>query len=121
MNRFGYPEAQWTRAKTEAKQVLIERARVGGLIPYSDLVQYIHAIAIEAHDPRLFNLLGQISVEEDEAGRGMLSVIVVHKVGDQQPGPGFFELAKQLSRDTSDTDACWIQELNRVHAYWSNH
>ena len=36
------------------------------------------------------------------AGRGMLSVIVVHKVGDMQPGPGFFQLAKKLGRDTSD-------------------
>jgi hypothetical protein len=35
-------------------------------------------------------MLGEISQEEDEAGHGMLSVIVVHKYGDMQPGPGFF-------------------------------
>jgi len=37
-----------------------------------------------------------------KVGRGMLSVIVVHKEGDMQPGPGFFELAGELGRDTSD-------------------
>jgi hypothetical protein len=49
----------------------------------------------------------------------MLSVIVVHKTGDMQPGPGFFQLAKRLGRDTSDTTTCWIEELRRVHQYWS--
>ncbi|MEP7285091.1 MAG: hypothetical protein ABI947_04905 [Chloroflexota bacterium] len=121
MNKFGYSESQWTLAKNEAKQVLIERAKVRGMIPYSELVQHIHAIAIEAHDRRLFNLLGEISIEEDKAGRGMLSVIVVHKDGDMQPGPGFFDLAKQLERDTSDILACWILEFKKVHAYWSTH
>jgi hypothetical protein len=46
-------------------------------------------------------MLGEISLE-GAAGRGMLSVIVVHKDGDMQPGPGFFELAEELDRDTSD-------------------
>jgi hypothetical protein len=50
----------------------------------------------------------------------MLSVIVVHKVGDIQPGPDFFQLAKKLKRDTSDNLICWITELKRVHGHWSN-
>lgn len=48
----------------------------------------------------------------------MLSVIVVHKSGDMQPGPGFFELADELGCDTTDILSCWIKELNKVHAYW---
>lgn len=63
-------------------------------------------------------MLDEISDEEDQAGRGMLSVIVVHKSGDQKPGSGFFKLAKKLGRETSDTDKCWIEELNRVYSYW---
>jgi hypothetical protein len=50
----------------------------------------------------------------------MLTVVVVHKVGDMQPGPGFFELAKMLGRDTGDILKCWVNELHRVHAVWSN-
>src|SRR6266403_499790 len=75
--------------------------------------------SLDPHDQRLFHLLGEISSEEDASGRGMLSVIVVHKFGDMQPGPGFFELAKKLGRDTSDILKCWVDELKKVHAVWS--
>jgi hypothetical protein len=118
---FDVPKAQWEAAKAEAKAIMIERAKMRGMIAYSDLVSRIHAFALKAHDPRLFHLLGQISSEEDVAGRGMLTVIVVHKVGDMQPGPGFFELAKSLGRDTRDLLKCWVDELHRVHAVWSQH
>jgi hypothetical protein len=43
----------------------------------------------------------------------MLSVVVVHKVGDMQPGPGFFELGGKLRRDTSDRLKCWVDELKK--------
>lgn len=115
----GFKITEWNAAKTEAKNILAARARVRGLIPYSNLATQIKSIQIGAHDPRLFHMLGEISSEEDAAGRGMLSVIVVHKVGDMRPGPGFFALAKQLGRKTSDIDQCWISELKKVHAYWS--
>ena len=59
---------------------MIERAKVRGMIAY--LVPRIHALAMNAHDPRLFHLLGQKSSEEKAAGSGMLTVVVVHKVGD---------------------------------------
>jgi molybdopterin synthase catalytic subunit len=119
MATYGFPQRDWDAAKQEVRRILIERAKVRGMIPYSDLAGKIGAIPLEAHDQRLFHLLGQISSEEDAAGRGMLSVIVVHKSGDMQPGPGFFELAKQLGRDTSDILRCWVDELKKVYAVWS--
>jgi hypothetical protein len=115
---FDVPKLQWEAAKAEATVIMVERAKVRGMIAYSDLASKIRAFPLKAHDPRLFHLLGQISSEEDAAGRGMLTVIVVHKVGDMQPGPGFFELAKSLGRDTSDILKCWVDELHRVHAVW---
>ena len=110
----------WGFAKIEVTNILIERAKVRGLVPYSELASKITSIQLEAHDPRLFKLLGDISSDEDAKGRGMLSVIVVHKHGDMQPGPGFFALAKQLGRDTNDKLDCWMKELKKVHAHWSN-
>ena len=89
------------------------------MIPYSELASSIKTVPLAAHDQRLFHLLGEVSEQEDAAGRGMISVIVVHKKGDMQPGPGFFELAKRLGRDTSDILGCWIKELKKVHAQWS--
>ena len=115
----GFPQTDWDAAKEEARAVMIERAKMRGMIAYSDLVKEIKSIKLAAHDPRLFHLLGEISSDEDSAGRGMLTVVVVHKTGDMQPGPGFFELAKRLGRNTSNILQCWAEELRKVHAVWS--
>lgn len=120
LNDYGFEGSVWEAAKKQAINVLIEVARRRGRIAYSELVAQITALSLEPHDPRLFHLLGEISSEEDAAGRGMLTAIVVHKFGDMQPGPGFFELAKSRGRNTNDMLACWISEFNKVHDYWAN-
>ncbi len=117
--RYGYTISDWNKAKEEMRKILIERAKVRGMIPYSESARQISTIHIEPDSYALAAMLGEISTEEDAAGRGMLSVIVVHKSGDMQPGPGFFELAKDLGRDTKDILKCWINELKKVHAYWN--
>jgi hypothetical protein len=119
--KFGFSESTWEGAKKQAKDSLIDRARVRGMMPYSELIQNIKAIPFEAHDVRLFYLLGEISEEENAAGRGMMSALVVHKTGDMQPGPGFFDLAKKLGKNTSDIVTFWISELKKVHAYWARY
>ncbi len=117
--KYGYTEDQWQRGKEEMRHILAERAKVRGMIPYSELANQLTTIQIEPHDYAFAAMLGEISAEEDQASRGMLSVIVVHKSGDMQPGPGFFDLAQRLGRDASDILACWVAELKTVHAYWS--
>jgi hypothetical protein len=117
---FGISVRHWSAAKEEARAAMISRARVRGMIPYSDLVREISAVRFQAHDIRLFHMLGEISVEENEAGRGMLSVVVVHKRGDMQPGPGFFVLGQHLGYDTHDLLRFWVEQLHKVHAHWSN-
>jgi hypothetical protein len=118
MNRFGFEETQWEAAKAEGKTVLSGYAKRRQMVVYSKLVREIHSIQLEPHDQRLFDLLGEISTEEDAAGRGMLSSLVVHKDGDLQPGPGFFELAQKLGHDTSDILVFWISQVKRVFAAW---
>ena len=119
MAKFGFPEQQWRSAVEEAKHVLSERAKAKITISYSELASKINSIHLEAHDTRLNHLLGEVSRDEHEAGRGMLTVLVVYKDGDQTPGPGFFELAEELGYDTADREAFWMTELNRVYAAWS--
>lgn len=118
--KYSYSLADWNSAKEEMRQILIERAKVRGMIPYSELAAKVQAIILQPESYALAAMLGEISTEEDAAGHGMLTVIVVHKHGDMQPGPGFFELAKELGRDTSDILQCWVDELKQVHAYWSS-
>jgi hypothetical protein len=120
LNDYGFEHPAWDAAKMQATDVLVEVARRRGRIAYSELVAQISALRLEPHDPRLFHLLGEISTSEDSAGRGMLTAIVVHKSGDMQPGPGFFELAKSRGRNTKDLLACWIAEFNKVHDVWAN-
>ncbi len=119
ITRYDYPIEKWNKGKEEMRQILIGRAKVRGMIPYSELTSQIKSINLDPESYDLAAMLGEISSEENAAGRGMLSVVVVHKTGDMQPGPGFFELAKELGRDTSDILKCWVEELKKVHAYWS--
>lgn len=65
------------------------------------------------------HMLLAASRNEAKAGRGLLSVRVVHKHNDMEPGKGFFTLAKEYGLDTSDQTKCWIAETKKVFAYWS--
>jgi hypothetical protein len=117
--QFGFTDKEWKAAKEEARELLIAKAKVhGDTITYLDLASQITSISVEAHDQRLFHLIGEVAREEDAAGHGLLSVLVVHKHGDKRPGEGFFELAEELGRDISDTDECWVKELQKVHDCW---
>jgi molybdopterin synthase catalytic subunit len=117
----GFVQSEWDAAKDEARQVMIGCVRARQMIPYSDLVRQITRIRLQAHDARLSHFLGEIASEEDDKGRGLLTVVVVHKSGDMQPGPGFFELAQSRGRETSNIVECWVEELKKVFAYWASH
>jgi hypothetical protein len=119
--KYGYTESEWNAAKEEMRQLLIARARFRGMIPYSELCDNVRCIRIEPHSYALAAMLGEISTSESAEGRGMLSSLVVHKEGDMQPGPGFFELASSLGRDRRDILKCWVEEVKKVHAYWDKH
>jgi len=118
-SNFNISPLAWKAAKKQAKVILKDRAAMRGMISYSDLARQITAFSFAPHDPRFFHFLGEVSSDEDDKGRGLLTVIVVHKDGDMQPGPGFFDLAESRGRDVSDILKCWVEELHAVHAVWS--
>ena len=115
----GVPAESWSAAKSEARKAMTEVARQRRTMSYTELVRQIDSLHIVPHDHRLAHMLGEISTEEDNAGRGLLTVVVVHQGGDMRPGLGFFELAKARGRDISDRDRCWVAELERVYLAWS--
>ena len=119
--RHGFSETAWKSAKAEARKVMYTFAKKERLISYSELVGRITSISLEAHDHRLDHFLGQIASEDDDNGKGLTTVVVVHKTGDQMPGPGFFNMAESQGRDISDPVACWMDELKAVYNYWSKH
>ncbi len=107
------------RAKAEILDVLSGVARARKTISYWALVQKLRSVHLGPDDPALHAMLGEVSTAEARAGRGMLSVLVVHKTGDMEPGAGFFKLATDLGKRFSDREKFWIEELNLVYAAWS--
>jgi aromatic ring-opening dioxygenase catalytic subunit (LigB family) len=121
LNKFGFTRVAWRAAKNEVRAILIECAKRRRFITYSQLAPQIVAVSVEYHDPRLNALLGQVATEEEQRGRGLLSVLVVHKLGDMQPGPGFYKLAEWFGRKIPDMTRFWVDEFNSVFDYWQQH
>jgi hypothetical protein len=99
------------------RSVLTAVATADGTISYEDLLD-----AIGRQDPGLRDraetdlapVLRAVSVAEDEAGRGLLTAVVV-RPGSGLPGGGFFALAAERGRDVTDRQVAWHHELARVH------
>ena len=79
----GFPGSVWEAAKAEAREAMIAVAKQQSVIFYSDLVAEISSCDLEPQSPQLAHMLGEVSTAEHSAGRGMLTVVVVHKSGDQ--------------------------------------
>jgi hypothetical protein len=114
---FGHDSELWAGAKTEALWELAKVAKSSDLIEYGELAKKIQSIRFDPHGDDFRRFLGQLSWESDAAGVGMITAIVVHK-RDQQPGKGFFTLAKELGRDLSNCEQCWAQEVVRVFRHF---
>jgi hypothetical protein len=99
----------WQALKDGARGALLRTARAGATITYAELLA---AIGRPDGLDGLAGLLREISVEEDTAGRGLLTAVVVRSSG--LPGSGFFELAAERGRDVSDRETCWRREHERV-------
>lgn len=117
---YGFPENAWTQAKEEALRILQDRAsrRHSQTISYTELVQGLTAIQIDAHDPRLSIFLEEIVVDENRNGRPLITVLVVHMNGDRMPGNRFYEIAEQLEFEVLNREEFWIQEFQRTLQYW---
>jgi hypothetical protein len=66
-------------------------------------------------------ILDSVNKEELEAGRPMLSAVVVRKGGNEMPGEGFFNLAREERRFRGgDKKLYWAMELKELYRYWRN-
>jgi hypothetical protein len=61
----------------------------------------------------LVPVLRALSEAEDDAGRGLLTAVVV-RADTGRPGAGWFRLAASRGRDTRDEDAAWERERDRL-------
>ena len=116
----GFSATEWAAGVTEMTTILQRKAAIRGMITYSDLAKEMQSIKIGYHDPAMDDMLLEVSRNESSNGRGLLSVIVVHKYGDMEPGHGFYTLAAEMGMDTTDRTKCWIDQTKNVWACWSN-
>ncbi len=107
--------SQRNRAKEEIREKLIELAQKESSISYKDLAAQIESMSLKANDVEFFNILEEISIEENNAGRGLLSVLVVRSDSVGLPGSGFYDLARSLGRVFNDKKDFWEEEANRVY------
>ena len=110
------------RGKKEYFHVLAELVRAAqyrGKTTYQDIAMIMGLPQSGNHMAReIGQILGEISEEEVEAGRPMLSSVAVAVTG--KPGPGFFAFASRLGRFSAgdDKDEFWEQERARTYAAW---
>ena len=99
---------------------LIEVAERQDVVNYSDIAPLVKLqMDSPADRNRMANILDNISSAEHRAGRPLLSAVVIRK-DKNMPGNGFFKLARGLGLHTEDDDFMyWLQELRRVHDYWT--
>ena len=100
-------------------------ARARDTVFYSEIAP---TVGIDTGNPNFAALVGHILDEvnrvEFAQGRPLLSAIVISKENNM-PGRGFFECARDLGRYSGKGDlehlGFWVEELRRVHDYWSRH
>jgi hypothetical protein len=81
----GIDRRLWEEAKHEARDIMIATAQSAqGTITYNELARRIVSLRLESGSVALRELLGEISLAEEMAGRGMLSAVVVHQLHSQR-------------------------------------
>ena len=117
----------YTEDHKRIKEVLVEIARNKKIINYTELLRKskVNLDMSVPHDRgQLGHLLGEISWNEVQEGRPMLSSVALH-AGDFKQGQGFFDLAEDLySISFSNEDEklkFGMNEMNKTHEFWSKH
>jgi len=112
----------------EVLQRLIQAAREHQLIHYEEDVAVIMGLQGKRNhmSKETGYLLGEISEDEHNQGRPMLSSVVVRKMGKNKgiPGEGFFNLAVSLGKLSANATAqekeeFWRNELNATYSKWA--
>lgn len=131
----GFHYDDWANAKLAAHEFLKLKAANRQLTTYGAVANHVSHI-IELRGPngrgiltnKMARFCGELSVESDHQGRGMITAIVGNKANimpGQGQHDGFFDLAQMLGRpvnmnNESSCKICWATELVRVFSIHSH-
>ncbi len=106
--------AEYEAAQEAMANILLERARGGAWrIEYGQLSQLLAELGhnVHAHSTEMDHLLADISRQESPDGtKAMLSAMVILK-GKQEPGAGFYRLAREQFGRKGDDLTIWCEEM----------
>ncbi|AKH20878.1 hypothetical protein [Sedimenticola thiotaurini] len=103
---------------------LVRLVRNDLLAAYSDVAPLV-GLSMDVDEDReeIARLLGEIAAQEHQAGRPMLTALVVHKGSDNNPGEGFFSIAHDFglyggSRNQMERLTFLANQVTAVHNHW---
>lgn len=102
-------------------------SREGRLTTYSDIASLAGlSMDRDADRDAISQILGEILRHEVEAGRPLLTAIVVHRGDDNNPGEGFFSESTLCGRYSGSRAQMarlefWVHEVSAVYRYWAAH
>lgn len=105
------------------RKTCIKAAKNRSVLTYTDIAPLLGLDMYVPDDrAKIGEYLDQLARAEHEAGRPLLSAVVVGANGGM-PGHGFFKLARSFGlmgpKDVKKA-FCW-SELQRLYAYWAGH
>lgn len=110
----------WDEKKREVRCLLIKQVKKSDeFLTYGQVCDMVENCPFEPGWHIFHDLLGEISWEEYEEGRPLLSVIVVNQE-TMKPGGGLIKLAEACGYDVTDPDAWWLKEVERLQRFWRN-
>ena len=78
---------------------IVAVAQRRGLITYGEIAPTVNLdMGNDTDRERMSQLLAEVATHEQQAGRPMLTAVVVHQGGDNNPGEGFFAIATDFGR-----------------------
>jgi hypothetical protein len=121
---YGFPEAEWLAARSWLTKRLGAVAATGNTTSYGVLCDEMARSSLPRLDPHgttFAALLGQINVLEHDAGRPLISAVVVSKEAGE-PGVGFWNIARDLGVAFGDSaeerEAFWLESLKACFDYY---
>ena len=105
---------------------LVNLARTQRISAYSDVSPLVGlSMTIDQDREQIALLLSEIAWHEHQNNRPMLTSLIVHKGGDNNPGEGFFAIAKEFSLFNGSRDPIlrlefWANQVRLVHNLWAS-
>jgi hypothetical protein len=113
-SQFGLTDEQWTEAKDEVRQAILDAAYDRRMTWYGEIAEKVSIIALDPYSLLMNALLGAVFEDEDAAGHPALTSIVTHKYGDKEPGKGFYDKARDLGYSFNEPYVFWAQQVQAV-------